>query len=422
MALGPVPPAAEGGGCVLYSLDGAAFARRSAFCLAEPARSPGEADALARLKRELALLEQHDAGWRRRASITLRELAEASQDRPGLWPRLPGLLTAWADELDRRPEDAGFTLEVTYPLDGRPAALCALLREALGMEDAALVEAPFSDALLLLDGPPPFADDALHTACRVTLGTRTCYAVPPLSPRLCAFLMDAADADDSCAPRLDLSGLRFLLAADGRSVEAQLCLRRRVQSSGKAAESAVTLRRTYTLGDALQTGAAIVLPAGEAPCVTVWPNVRLAPGLWKRYFLHIHQPRHLDAWALARRAGRRATCAMPPAASGATPAWTGSRRLSRSGAARSLWEHCSTTRPAASCATSPRRPSPSTSAASPPPSCSVRTAACSPPLCPNACTARSFRPPRMTAPAWPMNFCPIRCSCPEAPSKPPITA
>lgn len=126
VALGPVPPAAEGGGCVLYSLDGAAFARRSAFCLAEPARSPGEADALARLKRELALLEQHDAGWRRRASITLRELAEASQDRPGLWPRLPGLLKGWADELDRRPEDAGFTLEVTYPLDGRPAALCAL--------------------------------------------------------------------------------------------------------------------------------------------------------------------------------------------------------------------------------------------------------------------------------------------------------
>ena len=291
------PPTA-GDACVLYSLDGAAFARRSAFCLAEPARIRGEADALARLKRELSLLERYDAGWRRRASITLRELAEASQDRPGLWPRLPGLLKGWADKLDRRPEDAGFTLEVTYPLDGRPAALCALLREALGMEDAALVEAPFSDALLLLDGPPPFADDALHTACRVTLGTRTCYAVPPLSPRLCAFLMDAADADDSCAPRLDLSGLRFLPAADGRSVEAQLCLRRRVQSSGKAAESAVTLRRTYTLGNALQTGAAIVLPAGEAPCVTVWPNVRLAPGLWKRYFLHIHQPRHLDAWAL----------------------------------------------------------------------------------------------------------------------------
>lgn len=291
------PPAA-GDACVLYSLDGTAFARQSAFCLAEPAHSRGEADALARLKRELSLLERYDAGWRERTSVTLRELAEASQDRPGLWPRLPGLLKGWADELDRRPEDAGFTLEVTYPLDGRPAALCALLREALGMEDAALVEAPFSDALLLLDGPPPFADDALHTACRVTLGTRTCYAVPPLSPRLCAFLMDAADADDSCAPRLDLSGLRFLPAADGRSVEAQLCLRRRVQSSGKAAESAVTLRRTYTLGDALQTGKAIVLPAGEAPCVTVWPNVRLAPGLWKRYFLHIHQPRHLDAWAL----------------------------------------------------------------------------------------------------------------------------
>lgn len=299
VALGPVPPAAEGGGCVLYSLDGAAFARRSAFCLAEPARSPGEADALARLKRELALLEQHDAGWRRRASITLRELAEASQDRPGLWPRLPGLLKGWADELDRRPEDAGFTLEVTYPLDGRPAALCALLREALGMEDASLVEAPLSDALLLLDGPPPFADETLNTACRVTLGARACYAVPPLSPGLCAFLTDAADADESGAPRLDLSGLRFLPAADGRSVEARLRVTRRIQKGGEVAESAVTFRRAYVLSDALQTGAAFVLPAGEAPYVAVWPNVRLSPGLWKRYFVHAHRPQSVEVWALS---------------------------------------------------------------------------------------------------------------------------
>lgn len=298
VVLGPVPPAAEGSDCVLSSLEGTAFACRSAYCLTEPARARGEADALARLKRELALLERHDAAWRGRAAAALRELADASQDRPGLWPRLPDLLRDWADALDRQPEEAGCTLDISYPLDGRPAALCTLLREALGMEDAALVEAPFSDALLLLDGPPPFADEALHAACRVTLGARACYAVPPLSPGLCAFLTDAADADESGAPRLDLSGLRFLPAADGRSVEAQLRVRRRVHSGGEAAESAVTLRRTYTLGDVLQTGAAIVLPAGEAPCVTVWPNVRLSPGLWKRYFLHVHQPQQVDAWAL----------------------------------------------------------------------------------------------------------------------------
>ena len=82
VVLGPVPPAAADGGCVLYSLDGTAFARRSAFCLAEPARSRGEADALARLKRELALLEQHDAAWRGRAAATLRELAEPRRTAP----------------------------------------------------------------------------------------------------------------------------------------------------------------------------------------------------------------------------------------------------------------------------------------------------------------------------------------------------
>lgn len=98
-----------------------------------------------------------------------------------------GLLKGWADELDRRPEDAGCTLDLSYPLDGRPAALCALLGEALGMEDASLVEQPLSHALLLLDGPPPFADEALHTACRVVLGARTCYAVPRSRPGCAPF-------------------------------------------------------------------------------------------------------------------------------------------------------------------------------------------------------------------------------------------
>ena len=36
VVLGPVPPAAEGGDCVLSSLEGAAFACRSAYCLTEP--------------------------------------------------------------------------------------------------------------------------------------------------------------------------------------------------------------------------------------------------------------------------------------------------------------------------------------------------------------------------------------------------
>ena len=428
VVLGPVPPAAADGGCVLYSLDGTAFARRSAFCLAEPARSRGEADALARLKRELSLLERYDAGWRRRASITLRELAEASQDRPGLWPRLPGLLKGWADELDRRPEDAGCTLDLSYPLDGRPAALCALLREALGMEDAALVEQPLSDALLLLDGPPPFADEALHTACRVVLGARTCYAVPPLSPGLCAWLMDAADADASAAPRLDLSGLRFLPSADGRSIEARLRVTRRIQKGGEVAESAVTFRRTYVLSDALQTGAAFVLPAGEAPYVAVWPNVRLSPGLWKRYFVHAHRPRSVEVWALSAggwtqgelrsasgfawrntcvdRFTQRSTVPLPGLC-GAPARRALSLGALLNDAPRRLLRH----EPAAAIAIDFGSISTTVMLRQDGPRAARR-------LCPNACTARSFRPRRTTAPAWPTNFCPTRCFCPEAPSRP----
>ena len=140
---------------------------------------------MARLSQEIALLREHDAAWRQRAVETLKSLAESTAGLPGLWSRMPDLLASWAEELARIPAAPGVTLELTYPLKSRSDALCSLLSEALTLTDGAAVREPFSDILLLIDGQPPFATEALNGCCRVTLGTRTCYALPPLSAALC---------------------------------------------------------------------------------------------------------------------------------------------------------------------------------------------------------------------------------------------
>ena len=132
---------------------------------------------------------------------------------------MPDLLASWAEELARIPAAPGVTLELTYPLKSRSDALCSLLSEALSLTDGAAVREPFSDILLLIDGQPPFATEALNGCCRVTLGVRTCYALPPLSAALCRQLMDGAQADEAVAPRLDGESRtgEFVACADSRS-------------------------------------------------------------------------------------------------------------------------------------------------------------------------------------------------------------
>lgn len=302
--LGPETPTGDAA-LTLWTLESAAFACQSSFCLLEPARAPGEEAAMARLSQEIALLREHDAAWRQRAVETLKSLAASTAGRPGLWSRMPDLLASWAEELARIPAAPGVTLELTYPLKSRSDALCSLLSEALSLTDGAAVREPFSDILLLIDGQPPFATEALNGCCRVTLGVRTCYALPPLSAALCRQLMDAAQADEAAAPRLDGASLRFVPSADGTAIEASFRIVRRARRGEQESENSVTLRRIYILGSSAQSGTALVIPAAQAPYVVVWPNVRLAPDAWQRYFVHAHRPQDIGIWALGQDGWRQ---------------------------------------------------------------------------------------------------------------------
>ena len=269
-----------------YELDGIPFACESAEWLYSPAGAYDESLVLPRLKREIELLERHDARWRRAASQMLRALWKDARTRTGLNERVPALLLRWAGELDQIPAEASREITLDYPMADCPAALRTLLAEMLGMEDESFIRSVFSDMLLLIPDS--------ENGCAIE-GMDTHRALAPLSPRLCRWLMDAGDLEGLYAPLLD--EVRF--EKDGESIIASFRILRRSRELGDAPVNAVVFRRRYLLAHNAASGMAVI--RSDYPSVTVWPNARFSPGVWKQYFVFTHQPGDVSVWTASER-------------------------------------------------------------------------------------------------------------------------
>lgn len=280
-------PADDARVCFLFN--SSPFALPTAEYLLEPMRMADEEETLSRLKRELLLLEEHSSDWRQSAAEALRALHGTLLRHAGLSPKIPPLLLRWADELDARPTVAERSVTLAYPLKEAPSALCALLDDMLDMKEEALITDVFSDCLVLLDHSP-----AGEGGFPVSGLNPTRYAVAPLSPRLCQWLMEREEADALYAPRLEPDSLRFVPQSDGRGIDVSFRLTCRKREGGAA--NTVLFCRTYRIGERLESGAAVLL--SDPPFVAVWPNARLTPGLWKQYFVYTHHPEAADVWAL----------------------------------------------------------------------------------------------------------------------------
>lgn len=300
-------PEIRGGSTLLYTLEGEPFACASDAYGVEPARTPNEPQTLDRLEKELSLLERNEPAWRLQAAQALRGLVREVKDRPGLWPQLPRLLSAWARELESQPAPASRVLTLSYPLEAQPAALQHILASMFGSMDAAAASQPFADCLLLAQGQPPFDSAALNEHCRVEHNGAACYAIPPLSPQLCAWLTARAEEAPETAPVLETDSLSFSSVSDGKAILASFRLSCRLPGDEACRVSAVTFQRVYTLSGQAQSGAAILLPEASLPQITLWPRAHFAPGLWKQYFIHAHVPGSLEVWGLSSGGWRQGT-------------------------------------------------------------------------------------------------------------------
>ena len=279
----PACPADTFSFCVL---EGLPFACSHTEWLYAPMCVKDEPSVLARLQKELDLLQRHDPRWRRAAAQMLRALRQDVKNRTGLNERLPVLLSQWADELEAIPAAASRELVLDYPLTNCPVALRTLLGDMLGMEDESFIRGVFSDSLLLMQGECPYESE---DHCRVDGST---WALAPLSPRLCRWLMDTADLEGLYAPLLD----EVHFEKNGAQITASFRILRRSRELGSAPVSAVTFRRTYTIGASAATGTAVL--SDQRPGVTVWPNARFTPGVWKQYFVFAQQPDQVSVWTL----------------------------------------------------------------------------------------------------------------------------
>lgn len=296
----------------IYSLDGLAFACQSHDTLFKPADQPGEEALLKRLQTEISLLTQHDVRWRQQAVSALRALRSEVSGRTGLQAAIPQWLDMWADELEAIPAAASREITLEYPLAECPAALQSLLNDALGMESEDLIRDVFSDALLLWEGESAYDDESLAALCHVDgLGA----AVPPLSPALCRWLMERFDKDGVYAPVLDQASFRFEVKDSRMNVSFRIL--RRSPQQGAAPVSAITFRRSYRLlnGIHYESGSAVVLPADQRPGVTVWPNARFTPGLWKNYYVFVEQPGAVSAWVCGTQGWQQGQWYTSPSAS-----------------------------------------------------------------------------------------------------------
>ncbi len=274
----------------LYTLDGCAFACSAYDTLFKPADQQSETALLRQLQTEMELLAQHDADWRSQTASALRAMRSNVIRQTGLMPRIPDWLEQWADELDAIPSAATCEITLNQPASECPVALRSLLGRTLGLEDENLILNAFSDALLIWDGEPAYDEPLMAARCAVDgLGT----AIPPLSPELCRWLMERFDAEGDAAPVLDPAFFDF--AVDGDRITASF----RILRHANGTASSVVFRRSYRLHQNVrfETGSAISLPAAQRPGVTVWPNVRFAPGLWKNYAVFVQQPGLISAHA-----------------------------------------------------------------------------------------------------------------------------
>lgn len=285
--LGETIPTVPSEDAVFYTLNGHPFAVSSATCLVEPVRGGNDAGLFSTLRSEIDPLQAHDAAWRASAAEKLNALSQQAETGVGHLPSLPAQLYKWAEELSAIPAEAVRQAELCYPMESCPAATLSLIREAIGL-DVQTVD-PFSDCLCLLAQPCPSA--------RPVSGPGPArYALPPLSAQLCAWLMDCAEREDLYAPHLDSESLCFTLNPNGRSVTARFSLSRRLRGEGAALSNTVFFEKTYLVADTPRAGSALLI--ADPPQVTVWPNVRLAPSLWRAYYLLAVHPAQLDAWGL----------------------------------------------------------------------------------------------------------------------------
>ena len=281
-----------------FLMDGVPFARMSANWLLEPVNHAQEEEVIKRLEQEIVLLNDFSGSWNVQLAQVLGDLYAQMRGRAGASAVVPELLREWQAKHAAFPMQQDRNILLHYPIEGHPQTLGLLMKDLLGMEDTSGIGEAFAENLLLMESLPkePFRQADMCRTCRVegTEGAQAEYALPPLSPWLCGWLMDEAEKDDALAASLLPGSLRFARAPGSEAVQASFRIVCKRQGENAVLTNTVTFCRHYEEknGD----GGIMRLSANQLPFVLSWPNVRLSKDLWKQYFIYAHRTDTVDVW------------------------------------------------------------------------------------------------------------------------------
>ena len=243
--------------CRTYLWHGVPFARTSAALGLTASYDPAQAEALAQIEQEAALLAEHSTRWNGRCAAAIAGWL-AEQDA-ALLPQCRAQAEAIRHDRLERARELQLTVSLHWPWDAASGAVRYLLQETLGIDWMDAAAKPFSDYLTKLTG---FAmgDDLLQTNCACADGV----LLPPLSREMAQCIAKAGEGEGLAADML-----RFEPRADG-GMEASFLLR----GAGE-----IRMLRTYAAEEIL------VLTEEESPCTAVWPCLRLES--WNAYHIFV---------------------------------------------------------------------------------------------------------------------------------------
>lgn len=329
-----------------YTYRGTPFAREDGSYLLEPMNDPGEPEALRALELEMTMMRDYSSVWNQEFGHTLHAMAEETLLRVGANRVIADWLEAWSRERMAVPRNANRTITLSYPLQGQPETLQALMREYLEMESLSIIYNVFADSLLVIAGPEaeaaPYAQPLarqLRVQGDVPQGEAH-YGVIPMSEDMVNWLMttpraseevpsaDAAAAGQrphqatQAGPGAAPAGRRAarhrapglvpesleLTRTDGEnddySIRAAYAVRRVSHGDTAIVERVVRFEKTFVYRRNLQqadlTRDDLIEQRrrDELPAVLAWPNVMLPPAQWRLYWLYATRDTSLTLWAL----------------------------------------------------------------------------------------------------------------------------
>ena len=243
--------------CAAYLWKGVAFARTSAALGLTGSNDPAQDAALTEIDGMLQLLGENSTRW---SSCCANGITDWLLDQDAaLLPEVKAQAELIRHVQMTKAREIQQTVTLTWPWDMSSGAVQYLLKEALGEKWLEAARQPFADFLTKVEGCVLPAGELQH-CCATEAGVY----LPPLSRAMAACVACCRDGSGLAADMM-----RFEAMEDG-GIEASFLLRDRGE---------MRLARIYRPEEIM------LLPAEEAFCAAVWPNVEL--DCWHAYHVFL---------------------------------------------------------------------------------------------------------------------------------------